>query len=73
MENARPILGDEGNSLSREQLSHLINQTLAHDNPYVMPLGDFWRRYPALLKVAHAFYARMPKGAVRFLRRSLRR
>lgn len=73
MENAGPILDHDGLPLSREKLLRLIDETIARENPFALPLADFWRRYPTLLKCAHAIYARMPKGVVRILRRSMGR
>lgn len=73
MENANLILAHQGAPLSHDALSQLIDTTLARENPFALPLADVWRRYPTLLKCAHAIYARMPKGAVRMLRRSIGR
>lgn len=73
IENADSILNCRDTPLSRQALSELISDGLMQDNPYALPLADFWRRYPALLKCAHAIYARMPKATVRLLRRSIGR
>ncbi len=73
MENVEPILRRRGTPLSRAELSELINDSLLGDNPFALPLADFWRRHPSLLKCAHAIYARMPKATVRLLRRSIGR
>ncbi|OWW02305.1 hypothetical protein ATY81_21875 [Rhizobium sp. R72] len=73
MENVEPILSRGGAQLSRRELNELIGETLARDNPFALPLADLWRRYPALLKCAHAIYAKLPKSTVRMLRRSIGR
>lgn len=73
MENAGSILAHQGPPLSREELLLLIDQTLSDDNPFALPLADLWRRHPALLRYAHAIYARLPKAVVRSLRRSINR
>lgn len=73
MENAEPILRSHGAPLSRPELIELISNSLAQDNPFALPLADFWRHHPALLKCAHAIYARLPKSTVRLLRRSIGR
>ncbi|MBD9455600.1 hypothetical protein IB244_29435 [Rhizobium sp. RHZ02] len=73
MENVEPILHRRGTPSSRAELIELINDSLARDNPFALPLADFWRRHPALLKCAHAIYARMPKATVRLLHRSIGR
>ncbi|MCJ7996406.1 hypothetical protein J5N58_18460 [Rhizobium cremeum] len=73
MENVRAILDHRDASLSRRELTQLVNDSLAHDNPFVLPLADFWRRHPTLLKLAHGIYTNLPQSSVRLLRRSLGR
>jgi hypothetical protein len=73
MENVEPILSHTGAPLSRQELIELINSSLAHDNPFVLPLAEFWRRHPTLLKWAHSIYVNLPQSSVRLLRRSMGR
>lgn len=73
MENARPILDARSEMVDAADLKTLIDATLNKENPFSMTLGDFWRKNPRLLKLAHAVYARMPKPAIRLLRAALRR
>ncbi|MBA8836027.1 hypothetical protein LZK77_04285 [Rhizobium leguminosarum] len=73
MENVAPILDHRGAPLSRPELMKLIEDSLAHDNPFLVPLADFWRRHPTLLKWALSVYANLPQSSVRLLRRSIGR
>ncbi|MQY48140.1 hypothetical protein GAO09_19045 [Rhizobiales bacterium RZME27] len=73
MENAGPILNAPPSSLSESELKLLIDRTLVPDNPFSLPLRDFWRQSPRLLKLAHMVYAKMPKGAIRMVRAVIRR
>jgi lipopolysaccharide biosynthesis protein len=72
MENAEPILNHRG-ALSRLELVQMIDGGLAQNNPFSLPLADFWRRHPSLLKWAHRIYVSLPQGSVRLLRRSVGR
>ncbi|MBD9443984.1 rhamnan synthesis F family protein [Rhizobium sp. RHZ01] len=73
IENAESILGSDHTRLSQLALTELISSGLTQNNPYTLPLAEFWRRHPALLKCAHAIYAKLPKNTVRLLRRSIGR
>ncbi|WFS03264.1 rhamnan synthesis F family protein [Rhizobium tumorigenes] len=73
MENAVPVLEAPSSTLSTAQLADLIERTLIRENPFSLPIRDFWRKNPRLLRVAHAIYARLPKGIIRVLRKAIQR
>lgn len=73
METAESILQGKTSQLSPDELSQLIEDSLLTENPFALPIALVWRRYPALLKLAHELYARAPKSAIRTFRRSFRR
>lgn len=73
MENAGSILGAPPSSLADAELADLIENTLVRENPFSLPLRDFWRKSPRLLKLAHRIYARLPKGVIRMLYVVMRR
>lgn len=73
MENVSPILDAPPETLSTSQLASLIDHTLTGENPFSLPLRDFWRKNPKLLKLAHLVYARMPKNVIRAVRAALHR
>lgn len=73
MENTFPILEASDKPLSTSQLTSLIDRTLISDNPFSLPLRDFWRKNPSLLKLAHFVYAKMPKNVIRAVRAVLHR
>lgn len=72
MENVGPINAASA-TLSDAELTNLIEYTLVRENPFSLPLGDFWRTRPRLLKLAHRIYARLPKGVIRVLGSAMRR
>lgn len=73
MENLGPILQAPPSSLSGAELVALIDRTMIHENPFSLPLRNFWRKRPRLLKLAHVIYARMPKPVIRVIRAVMRR
>ncbi|MBB6305180.1 rhamnan synthesis F family protein [Rhizobium leucaenae] len=72
MENASPILNAPPSSLTDAELADLIEDTRVGENPFSLPLRDFWRKSPRLLKLVHRIYARLPKGIIRMLHAVMR-
>lgn len=73
MESVHPIIDHNGAPLSLSELRRLIDESLAHENPFLLPLSDFWRRHPNLLKLAHRIYTSLPQSSLRLLRKSMGR
>lgn len=73
MENFHAIADHGGPPFSLTELKKVINEGLEHDNPFVMPISDFWRRHPKLLNLAHRVYASLPQSSLRLLRKSMGR
>ncbi len=56
---------DELRALSRAELR-------PHDNPFVHPVPDLWRRHPRLMLMAHHLYHRLPRPIFLVLRTGFR-
>lgn len=73
MENVDYVLRHNREALSKRDLMRVIDESLSTTNPFALPLADFWRQYPLLLKVAHSVYGRLPKGMLRVVRDAVTR
>jgi lipopolysaccharide biosynthesis protein len=73
MEHVEPIFCSGEGPLPQGELLALIGENISKNNPFTLPVAEFWRRHPRLLRLAHTLYARLPKSAVRMLRGSVGR
>ncbi|MGE6743759.1 rhamnan synthesis F family protein [Allorhizobium pseudoryzae] len=75
MEAVEPILLQQKEGLMpKADMKALVEKCAQHEpNPYIIPLANHWRRYPALFLAAHIAYVYLPRWLTRAMRNGMQR